>query len=158
MADVEEACFTGLSLGLGVDGYCLGNSTKRPKIERRDEPCALSLGPYFSAYPEEEEGRGAVDRPVDVAGTAIAPRPRASKNRDSNSVATGNIDSSNLDGCRRKLRLSKDQSALLEDSFKIHRTLTPVLTIILCTSHDFLVPFPDSISFSRSDWLVYILT
>lgn len=30
------------------------------------------------------------------------------------------------DGCRKKLRLSKDQSAVLEDTFKEHNTLNPV--------------------------------
>jgi hypothetical protein len=32
-----------------------------------------------------------------------------------------------MDGSRKKLRLSKDQSALLEDSFREHPTLNPVI-------------------------------
>jgi hypothetical protein len=31
-----------------------------------------------------------------------------------------------MDGSRKKLRLSKDQSAVLEDSFREHPTLNPV--------------------------------
>lgn len=32
-----------------------------------------------------------------------------------------------MDGSRKKLRLSKDQSAVLEDSFREHPTLNPVI-------------------------------
>ncbi|XP_074568413.1 homeobox-leucine zipper protein HAT3-like [Curcuma longa] len=35
------------------------------------------------------------------------------------------------DGCRKKLRLSRDQSAVLEDSFKEHTTLNPKLKVAL---------------------------
>lgn len=38
------------------------------------------------------------------------------------------------DGCRKKLRLSRDQSAVLEDSFKEHTTLNPVLNYALIYS------------------------
>jgi len=36
-----------------------------------------------------------------------------------------------IDGSRKKLRLSKDQSAVLEDSFREHPTLNPVSSIVL---------------------------
>jgi hypothetical protein len=35
-------------------------------------------------------------------------------------------------GARKKLRLSKEQSAFLEDSFKEHSTLTPVCVLSCC--------------------------
>lgn len=34
-----------------------------------------------------------------------------------------------IDGSRKKLRLSKDQSAVLEDSFREHPTLNPVRVV-----------------------------
>lgn len=38
-------------------------------------------------------------------------------------------------GTRKKLRLSKEQSAFLEDSFKAHSTLTPVCVLSCCTNY-----------------------
>ena len=42
----------------------------------------------------------------------------------------GISDEEDADGSRKKLRLSKDQSAILEESFKEHNTLNPVSTNI----------------------------
>lgn len=39
-----------------------------------------------------------------------------------------------VDGSRKKLRLSKDQSAVLEDSFREHPTLNPVISLFLGAS------------------------
>jgi len=38
-------------------------------------------------------------------------------------------------GVRKKLRLSKEQSAFLEDSFKEHSTLTPVCVLSCCACY-----------------------
>lgn len=44
-----------------------------------------------------------------------------------------NSDEEDGDNSRKKLRLSKDQSAILEDSFKEHNTLNPVsVCIYMC--------------------------
>lgn len=40
------------------------------------------------------------------------------------------------DGSRKKLRLSKDQSAILEETFKAHNTLNPVRSILRPPSLD----------------------
>ncbi|KAK4793576.1 hypothetical protein SAY86_024011 [Trapa natans] len=134
MADVDEACFTGLSLGLGLESYCPGNTTtttttgrKRKAardsgINRPDEMCMMTLGLSFTPFPEVEEEEDSMT--VGVHGPPSGLKSLPETCNSINGITTSNNDGSNLDGSRKKLRLSKDQSALLEDSFKIHRTLT----------------------------------
>ncbi|PKI52659.1 hypothetical protein CRG98_026999 [Punica granatum] len=145
MADVEEACFTGLCLGLGVDAYNSyhDNNNGKPKMDgtlngnskRRDKSYMMSLGLSFSGCSEEDEehqeeekeDRMAVDR---AKATAV----KTNKVRRSNSIGNGH-DGNNIDGCRKKLRLTKEQSALLEESFKLHSTLAPINTGEICGRH-----------------------
>ncbi|KAK4769448.1 hypothetical protein SAY86_027598 [Trapa natans] len=132
MEEMEEACFTGLSLGLGLKDYCLTTIPTKMKreadrgssINRRDEMCMVTLGLSTTPFPEEDEGE---EDPMDIGGRESPQGMKAHPETcDSiNGVTTSNSESRNHNGRRKKLRLSKDQSALLEDSFKIHRTLTP---------------------------------
>ncbi|XP_031383630.1 homeobox-leucine zipper protein HAT22-like [Punica granatum] len=102
-----------------MDGTLNGNS------KRRDKSYMMSLGLSFSGCSEEDEehqeeekeDRMAVDR---AKATAV----KTNKVRRSNSIGNGH-DGNNIDGCRKKLRLTKEQSALLEESFKLHSTLAP---------------------------------
>ncbi|QCD80306.1 homeobox-leucine zipper protein [Vigna unguiculata] len=98
MEDAEE-CITGLCLGLGMGGYV-------PKKGKQKE-----------------------NRPVLDLAFELCPKGEAI-NLNHDKVESTDSDNSNTNnnnkGCRKKLRLSKDQSSMLENSFKLHTTLNPV--------------------------------
>lgn len=143
MADVGEACCTELRLGLG---YHCSSTNKKPMKDhdhdviddgskRRDDSSMVSLGLSFTVSSEEDEEKEEQDQAV---VTALA--PKNPKICGGNAVITSNCEGDNLDvGCRKKLRLSKDQSALLEETFKQHRTLTPVPKFLRCNAHSLLI-------------------
>ncbi|OWM83288.1 homeobox-leucine zipper protein HAT22-like [Punica granatum] len=134
MADAEEACYTGLGLGLGVDAYNNYHNSKKgePKMDgtlninskRRDKPYMVSLELSLSVcsegdeeHQEEEEDRMAVDqvKAIAVGTSKVCSRDSIGNDHDGNDI----------DGCRKKLRLTKEQSDLLEENFKLHQTLAP---------------------------------
>ncbi|WVZ11438.1 hypothetical protein V8G54_015968 [Vigna mungo] len=91
-----EECITGLCLGLGMGGYV-------PKKGKQEE-----------------------NRPVVDLAFELRPKGEAI-NLNHDKVESTDSDNSNYNnGCRKKLRLSKDQSSMLENSFKLHSTLNPV--------------------------------
>ncbi|ESW26667.1 hypothetical protein PHAVU_003G138200 [Phaseolus vulgaris] len=99
MEDAEE-CITGLCLGLGMGGHV---PIKGKQKEKRPVAC-LDLA--FELCPK---------------GEAI------NLNHDKvESTDSDNDNSNNNNRSRKKLRLSKDQSSMLENSFKLHTTLNPV--------------------------------
>ena len=55
---------------------------------------------------------------------------RASCSRGGGSGGSDDEDGGNGDGSRKKLRLSKDQALVLEETFKEHSTLNPVSGIL----------------------------
>ncbi|KAG7972699.1 hypothetical protein I3843_07G196500 [Carya illinoinensis] len=127
----DGACNTRLQLGLGL-------GEQAPRNERHDddhkaEKSPVCLGLTFALRPEEE---GAVD--VDHNATD---RSSTLKNidRDDEDEHPKKENDSNykhskmikLEGGRRKLRLTKEQSISLEDSFKLHSTLNPAQKQIL---------------------------
>ena len=116
MEDAEE-CITGLCLGLGMGGHV-------PKKGKQKE-----------------------NRPVKCLDLAFELCPKGEAiNLDHDKVETTDSDNSNNNNkrCRKKLRLSKDQSSMLENSFKLHSTLNPVYTYIF--------------TFSRSNFCIYLKT
>jgi len=68
---------------------------------------------------------GRVKRERDVSGEDIEEEKACSRVSDEDE--DGSI-------ARKKLRLTKEQSALLEDSFKLHSTLNPVCTLLQLTT------------------------
>ncbi|KAI4344496.1 hypothetical protein L6164_011715 [Bauhinia variegata] len=104
----DEACNTGLCLGLGMGGFV---PKKKIKKEEKPVPC-LDLD--FELCTNEEA--------INVDHTA----QRKRTNHESLQYPNAKSDATNnRNGCRKKLRLTKEQSALLEDSFKLHSTLNP---------------------------------
>ena len=78
---------------------------------------------------------------MDFVGGEEAEAERASCSRggsdDEDGGAGGDGDA---DGSRKKLRLSKEQSLLLEETFKEHNTLNPVSGILVNMNHFFNLP------------------
>ncbi|XP_020224186.1 homeobox-leucine zipper protein HAT22 [Cajanus cajan] len=102
----DETCITNLSLGLGMRGHV-------PKKENQRVPC---LNLTFHLSPKGEEAIHMVDQQQrddhhDKAKGFCLKHPNEISPDDSNN--------------RKKLKLTKEQSATLEDIFKLHTTLNP---------------------------------
>lgn len=63
-----------------------------------------------------------------------SPISAASSFEMNNNKRSPSGDETTQNDCKKKLRLSKDQSAFLEESYKEHNTLSPV-SIISCARH-----------------------
>ncbi|KAL5213352.1 hypothetical protein ABZP36_024199 [Zizania latifolia] len=119
----------GLSLGLGVTtaarrpaatGFCLNSGIAAAEQE-------VSL-----AVVAAEEERIAARSP----GSPVSTLSSGSGKRADRSAGSGDDDDAGCDGgnARKKLRLSKDQAAVLEECFKTHHTLTPKQKLALANS------------------------
>ncbi|KAF5456427.1 hypothetical protein F2P56_025915 [Juglans regia] len=128
----DGACNTRLQLRLGLGEHAPRN--ERHDDDHKAEKSLVCLGLTFALRPEEE---GAID--VDHKA---ADRSSTLKNidRDDEEEYPNKENDSNYNhnkmikleaGGRRKLRLTKEQSILLEDSFKLHSTLNPAQKQIL---------------------------
>nr|XP_018676321.1 PREDICTED: homeobox-leucine zipper protein HAT4-like isoform X2 [Musa acuminata subsp. malaccensis] len=89
------------------------HSESRPILDVNQAPSA--------AAGRNSEEDGGVSSPNSRASSATAKR---STEREAGSRGVSDEEDDG-DGCRKKLRLSKDQSAILEESFKEHSTLNP---------------------------------
>lgn len=134
---MEDACDTGLVLGLGRCNPSLKSkpSSTTPKVDlepsltlalsddtdrlnskeakeanRQSTPSPHSTNSSFSSA-----HLSSVKKENDVLGTEETER-----------VSSRASDEEEEGGVRKKLRLTKEQSALLENKFKEHTTLTPV--------------------------------
>ncbi|GKV20557.1 hypothetical protein SLEP1_g30658 [Rubroshorea leprosula] len=105
MAD-EEECNTGLGLGLSVGRYYLPKGKSQ-----KDSPPPPCLDLSVALCPRE--GAPKVD-----SSSSRTMEEEEDKKRDCKN------NSKNISG-RKKLRLTKEQSSLLENSFKLHTTLNP---------------------------------
>ncbi|KAL2338707.1 hypothetical protein Fmac_013153 [Flemingia macrophylla] len=101
----DEECITGLSLGLGMGGHV----PKKDKQKENKPVACLDLS--FQLCPKEE----AMNENHNIDSDNLNEKSTDSDNSNNNN-----------NGCRKKLRLSKEQSAMLENSFKLHSTLNPV--------------------------------
>jgi homeobox-leucine zipper protein len=94
-----------------------GETGRRGSCSEDEEPGASSPNSTLSSLSGKRaapaRSSGEVDREADHT-----PRAGGGGSDDEDSGAGG--------GARKKLRLSKDQAAVLEDSFKEHNTLNPV--------------------------------
>ncbi|KAE9608109.1 hypothetical protein Lal_00003645 [Lupinus albus] len=108
----DKACTLCLSLEMGISGGYVPKKDKQ-KVHK-SVPC-LDLS--FDLYPKEE----AIDVNHDDEAKGLNLKRNIieeEEQQDPNSMITDN-------GSRKKLRLTKEQSALLEDSFNFHITLSP---------------------------------
>ncbi|KAI3801618.1 hypothetical protein L1987_29727 [Smallanthus sonchifolius] len=118
----EERCNTTLGLGIGIEikrekqsknkkrGFWLDLSLPlHPKIEYSDH------GNYMNDHDEKDDQDSFSSKTIDDQEE----EERSIKHNGSN----GNVGINNNDGSRKKLKLTTEQTVLLEDSFKIHSTL-----------------------------------
>lgn len=76
---------------------------------------------------EEEAGVSSPNSTLSsISGKRSERDPTGEENEVERACSRGLSDEEDGDGSRKKLRLSKDQSAVLEESFKEHNTLNPV--------------------------------
>ncbi|KAK9268453.1 hypothetical protein L1049_000204 [Liquidambar formosana] len=117
MGDEEEACNTGLGLGLG-----LGIGQYVPKSERpkKDKPLVRLELSFPLLHPKEEM--------INLDHKAEGSSSKTMENEEEyaiRSINNSHSSHSNKSCSRKKLRLTREQSTLLEDSFKLHTTLNP---------------------------------
>lgn len=75
---------------------------------------------------EINEEAGASSLNSSASGGSHGSKRGHDEGRDDRGCSRGASDEEDGEGSRKKLRLSKDQSAILEESFKEHNTLNPV--------------------------------
>ncbi|RCV20103.1 hypothetical protein SEVIR_4G027900v4 [Setaria viridis] len=114
----------GLSLGLGLaalqPSFCYsGNAAVAAAAEREASPAAA----------EERERRCSPAGSPVSSGSGSGKRAAAER-----SAGAGSGDEDDDGAARKKLRLSKDQAAVLEECFKMHHTLTPKQKVALASS------------------------
>jgi hypothetical protein len=80
-----------------------------------------------------ESGVSGTKRGLERTGSGVSRGPAASDEDDDGGDGAGG---------RKKLRLSKDQAAVLEECFKTHSTLNPVSLLVILSSHPSIEP-PD---------------
>lgn len=80
-----------------------------------------------------EEEEAGVSSPNSTISSASGKRRSLERSELGNSEDLIDYDDEDGDNSRKKLRLSKDQAAVLEDSFKQHNTLNPVSACNICT-------------------------
>ncbi|URD78386.1 Homeobox-leucine zipper protein [Musa troglodytarum] len=100
-------------LSTGLEIVSCMHVESRPILDVNQAPSA--------AAGRNNEEDGGVSSPNSRASSATAKR---STEREAGSRGVSDEEDDG-DGCRKKLRLSKDQSAILEESFKEHSTLNP---------------------------------
>ncbi|KAL6606600.1 hypothetical protein ACP70R_042253 [Stipagrostis hirtigluma subsp. patula] len=108
----------GLSLGLGL--------ASQPSF------CAYS-GNAAAAAEREASPAAAEERRCSPAGSPVSSGSGSGK-RAAAERSAGSGDEDDDGGARKKLRLSKDQAAVLEECFKTHHTLTPKQKVALASS------------------------
>ncbi|KAG8374685.1 hypothetical protein BUALT_Bualt10G0021600 [Buddleja alternifolia] len=119
------------------------NKTQQPfpSSDRRLETCRVEtrsflkgidvncLPPTAAADAEEEEEEGGVSSPNSTISSVSGKRSEREATTDEQEMeracSRGISDEEDAENARKKLRLSKDQSAVLEESFKEHNTLNP---------------------------------
>ncbi|OIV98383.1 hypothetical protein TanjilG_16710 [Lupinus angustifolius] len=112
----DKPCTFGLSLGLGIGGYV---PKKEKQKVHKHVPC---MDLTFDLYPKGE----AIDVNHDdhKVKEFNLKRINDEEYQDPNSKSDDNM-TNNKNGSRKKLRLTKEQSAMLENSFNMHNTLSP---------------------------------
>jgi len=107
----DEECNTGLCLGLGMGAT---KEKKQKLVNKPVMPPCFDLA--FELCPKEEA--------MNVHNNNKGERFNLERHQYYQNV-TCSTDSDNNDS-RKKLRLTKEQSSMLESTFKLHNTLNPV--------------------------------
>lgn len=118
-----------LTLSLSGESFIIG-APKKAEVSRNKVGAACE---DYSVGPAESNGRPA--SPHSTVSSFSSPRIKRERDLSSEEVEVERLppkaaDEEDADGvsARKKLRLTKEQSALLEESFKQHSTLNPVLS------------------------------
>jgi len=109
-----------------------------PRTDRNLETCRGESGKYLrgidvnrlpsTAIECQEEEEVGVSSPNSTVSSVSGKRSLREEDHDVEN--RGNIsDEEDAETARKKLRLSKDQSAILEETFKEHNTLNPVINL-----------------------------
>ena len=125
---VEDTCDTGLVLGLG---RCdpppkLRPSPSNPKFIEPSLTLGLSDDAFMST-PAKEGRPSSSPHSTNSSFSSAIKRENETVNEEAERVSSRTSDEEEEGGARKKLRLTKAQSALLEDKFKEHTTLNPVV-------------------------------
>ena len=156
--DLETHRSSGVQILTEIDRACLHAGMDR-SLERKQQPAALAAchghempflrGIDVNRAPAGEARRGSCSEDEEPAasspnstlsslsGKRAAATRRGELEGDHTPRAGGGSDDEDSGaggGSRKKLRLSKDQAAVLEESFKEHNTLNPVRIIITLDS------------------------
>jgi len=110
----DEPCITTLSLGLGMGGHVPKKDKQKQKLP--------SLDLTFDICPRREQMIH-VDHQQQLHDDKAKGLLCLKHPNENNSPESSN---NSNNGTRKKLKLTKEQSATLEDIFKLHTTLNPV--------------------------------
>ncbi|KAM1743186.1 hypothetical protein ACFX12_013103 [Malus domestica] len=116
MDDDEAACSTELQLGLGVCEYA-------SRQEKKDNPL-VCLDLLFALCPKQEVP-SSDDHIANGSGLKTMDEDEDSYERSTEHTNIKGVIMNNKNVVRKKLRLTKEQSTLLEESFNRHSTLNP---------------------------------
>lgn len=142
----DDVCNTGLVLGLGLTAAQESSTSKAAKKPCSNFEPSLTLGlsgeSYQQVFPKKIDVNKGCDESVDLyrqasphSAVSSFSSGRIKRERDLSSEeveverVSSRVSDEDEDGpnARKKLRLTKEQSALLEESFKQHSTLNPVI-------------------------------
>ena len=122
----------GLALGLSLGGGAAPDSARRQGAGARLPPSPRALEPSLTlSMPDEatatgSAGGGAAHSVSSSLPAAGVKRERVEEADGERASSTARAEDDDDGSTRKKLRLTKEQSALLEDRFKEHSTLNPV--------------------------------
>ncbi|KAB1204312.1 Homeobox-leucine zipper protein HAT14 [Morella rubra] len=114
MEDDHEACNTRLHLGLGLDEHAF----RKERHDQKEKPL-VCLDLTFALRPREEAVN--MDRKADRSTFQESDGDEEYRHKEKDS----NNHRNKKEGGSKKLRLTREQSILLEESFKVHSTLNP---------------------------------
>ncbi|GKC06072.1 homeobox-leucine zipper protein HAT4-like protein, partial [Tanacetum coccineum] len=113
------------------DSYPLSsdrNTSDAFKVETRSFLKGIDVNriPATVTEPEDEAGVSSPNSTISsISGKRSERDAPVNENEGERASSRGLSDDEDGENCRKKLRLSKDQSAVLEESFKEHNTLNP---------------------------------
>ncbi|KAF2317612.1 hypothetical protein GH714_025559 [Hevea brasiliensis] len=113
----DEHCNTGLGLKLGMTHYVPKEQKRHNKDKSR-----VCLDLSFTLRPKDEEEE---EEAISVRSGSSFKSVHHQDDEDHATNKGNDFISINKNSSRKKLRLTKEQSTLLEDSFKLHTALNP---------------------------------